>query len=59
MKVTKKQMANYLNVSYPTARKEYNYYLELAGNHKRILLVSDLQRIDLLSETDILKKLRG
>jgi hypothetical protein len=48
-KVTKTQLMHILEVSYPTARKEYQTILDCLGLTRKYLMISDLIEYKILS----------
>lgn len=46
MRIRKKDFAEYLGVSIPTALKEYQGYLDLLGYERKYLTVFDIAEVD-------------
>lgn len=58
MIVSKKQLANYLGVSYPTALKKYQMYLDLKSSKKDFLTAFDIAKLDDLELDFVLSRLK-
>lgn len=57
MIVQKKQLIGYLGVSYKTARKHYQTYLDILETKRKYLTVNDLAKIDDMSKSEVLERL--